>query len=299
MKRLIKRICCLLMVVLMPCVCIGLTACEDIKELEVKISVYDTEANAQKDLTLTVDLYRHLAPDTVDKILSYVEKGYYNDTLFFKDSFYTNAMLGDYKVVDGKIERNVADYVESIYGEFSANGTAIKGDWKNEEGSIGLWRDWQADGSYNTNSDAAFNSGKATWYIPSEAKTDYDGYFCVFGQIDLSEIGGENETNLNILQATLNNANYYETYAEYYTGEPTVKEDGTIDYSTLEYHMILADDYTELYDDEEKTIDGLKVFEAEGAEFASYNKRNVILPVAEVNGAITAIYAKVVSITVL
>lgn len=298
MKRFLKTICCVLIAVLMPCVCIGLTACEDIKELEVKISVFNTETEAQEELVLTVDLYRHLAPETVDKIVSYVEQGYYNDVLFHKDSFYTNIMLGDYKVVDGKIERNIADYVEPIYGEFSANGTAIKGEWKNAEGYIGLWRTWQADGNYDTNSDTGFNSGKATWFIPSEAKAEYDGYFCFFGKIDLSEVGGANETNLNILQATLNSANHYTTFAEYYTGEIAYNEDGSINYEGLEYHRILASEYNEKFDEEEKTIDGEKVFEAEGAQFACYNKRDVILPVALTDGKVTSVYAKIVTITV-
>ena len=75
-------------------------------------------------------------------------------------------------------------------------------------------------------------------------------------------------------------------------------EDGSINYEGLEYHRILASEFNDKYDEEEKTIDGVKVFEAEGAQFACYNKRDVILPVALTDGKVTSVYAKIVTITV-
>lgn len=298
MKRFIKTLCLLLTMVFAIGFTGTLTACEDIKQLEVNISVYNTENSQQVETTLTIDLYRHLAPDTVDKIIEYANKGYYNDTVFYKNAMYTNVLVGNYKVVDKELVRNQADYVTNVNGEFTANGLKMDGDFKFGEGMIGMWRDWQATGDYKNNNDAAFNSGSATWFITTETKADYDGYFCAFGKIE-TPVGSTNETAFRLLKSITSSSTNYTNFTIYYTGDVTVKEDGSIDYSTLTYHQMLTSEFNEKYNVDENTIDGEVVFEAEGLEFASYNKQTLQLPVAVAGNKITAVYAKIVSVNVV
>ena len=74
----------LLVLVMIIAACFGLTACEDIKTLEVKVSVYRTTESDYKEYVLPVDLYRHLAPRTVDAVIAAAEEGYYNDTIIYR-----------------------------------------------------------------------------------------------------------------------------------------------------------------------------------------------------------------------
>lgn len=298
MKRFIKTLCLLLTMVLSLGFVGTLTACEDIKQLEVNMSLYNTETNQQIETTLTVDLYRHLAPDTVDKIIEYAEKGYYNDTIFYKNVMYTNIMVGDYKVVDKELVRNQVDYTSTVNGEFIANGLKMDGEFKFTEGTIGLWRDWQATGDYKNNNDEAFNSGVATMFITAENKSDYDGYFCAFGKID-TPVGSTNETAFRTLKAITASSTHYVGFTTYYTGDVTINEDGSVDYSTLTYHQMLTSEFNEKYDDENKTIDGEVIFEAEDLQFISYNKQSLQLPVSVAGNKINAVYAKIVSVNVV
>lgn len=298
MKRFIKTLCLLLTMILSVGFVGTLTACEDIKQIEVNISVYNTENSQQVETTLTIDLYRHLAPDTVDKIIEYVNKGYYNDTVFYKNNMYTNIMVGNYKVVDKELVRNQADYVLPVNGEFIANGLKMDGDFSFTEGSIGLWRDWQATGDYKNNNDAAFNSGSATMFITSENKTEYDGYFCIFGKIE-TPVGSTNETAFRLLKAATASSTNYVNFTTYYTGDVTVKEDGSIDYSTLTYHQMLTSEFNDKYDEENNTINGEEIFEAEGVEFIGYNKQTLQMPVSVAGNKINAVYAKITTVTVV
>lgn len=298
MKRIFKTLCLLLTLVFTLGFTASLTACEDIKQIKVNISVFDIEKSQQVETSITVDLYRHLAPETVDAIISYVEKGYYNDTLFYKNNMYTNILFGDYKVVDKALVQNNADYVLPIDGEFVANGLKMDGEFKFTEGTIGLWRDWQASGDFKNNNNEAFNSGKGTLFIPTETKTEYNDYFCILGKIE-TEIGSDNEKAFRLLKAITSSGKHFVNFTTFYTGDVTVKEDGTIDYSGLTYHQMLTQDFNDRYNEDENTIDGLEVFKAEGSEFIKYNKQTLQLPVAVAGSTITTVYAKITTVTVL
>ena len=76
MKRFSKILVNILAAIMVVVSCSFLVACEDIKVLEVKVNVYNTTDKVMEEKTLTVDLYRHLAPTTVDTIAKYAEEGY-------------------------------------------------------------------------------------------------------------------------------------------------------------------------------------------------------------------------------
>ena len=283
MKRFIKTICLTLCIALLSVTCLSLAACEDIKKLEVKISVYDSSTNNQVEKTVTVELYRHLAGDTVDAILSYVKEGFYDGLPFYKtDDYSSQIMVGDYEY-DGTLKLHTADYIKNIDGEFEKAGVTGS-DLKNAEGYIGLWRTWAAEGSYKSNKDAAFNSGKATVYMPTGTLSGYDTYFCVFGMFDLEDEDISNTVSL--IKAALSNSDQTVSYTVYYTGD--YGEDG----STLVYHCDLTSDYEEKIEDEDFKD---SVFEAERSQFVSFNSRKITLPYNSVNNQITA---KIVSVKV-
>ena len=58
MKKILKKFTTFALAAAMLTACFGLAACEDLQTLEVKVSANGTE------YTMTVDLYRHLAPET-------------------------------------------------------------------------------------------------------------------------------------------------------------------------------------------------------------------------------------------
>ncbi len=271
MKRFTKILFNIIAIVMLVTTCIGLTACtEDIKQLEVTVSVYSTDDEAMVEKTLKVDLYRHLAPETVDHIIkNCVNKNYYDNAFFYKfDDSTTRIMMGDYVYENDAIVKN--DELPTVKGEFKQNGV-VGSNLLNKQGSICLWRDWtKNDNTYTTN--GAFNTGKGTWCMPTESMSDYNDYFCVFAQIDLDD--ETNSETWNAIKNVFTNTDYYEKYTVYYTGE----------YESLEFHC-------------EKTADlDLKdgdYFVAEGDEYVSYDKRDIRVPFVEVGGSkVLAAYIK-------
>lgn len=276
MKRLLKLVCCALSVFLLVATCFSLVACEDIKKAEVTVSVYDASSNKQVEKTVSVKLYRHLAPNTVDTIMEYAGKGYYDDLVFYKATSYsTQVLVGGVKFADGQVVNYTADYVKKIDGEFKAAGT-VGSNLLNENGALGLWRTWYENGNYNKNGDAAFNSGEATLYMPTSTKSDYDGYFCVFGELDLDD--EETSDAVSLVLNVLNNSAYTTSYTQYYTGE----------YGSLTYHCVPTDDFDS----------DTEVFEAKGDQFVSYNKTELKIPVAEIDGVANTVTAKIVKVTI-
>ena len=165
MKR-IKKLFVGLMAMIMTCVCtFSLAGCvEDIKKLELNIQVYDySTTNEMEDYTISIDLYRHLAPKTVDAIIEYVNDGYYNDAIFYKMDDYTKQiMVGDLLDKDG-IEQNAIK--PEIEGEFEAGGT-IGSNLTNKKGALGLWRSWyEVDGDYDNNNNATATKEDIITYI--------------------------------------------------------------------------------------------------------------------------------------
>lgn len=280
--RTLKKVFINLVAVMMAVMaCLSLTACEDIKTVELNIQVYDYADNgSMKDYTLTVDLYRHLAPETVDAIVDYVEDGYYNGKAFYKLTNYsTQIMLGD--LVDGG-DQTTVKVVETVMpelgkGEFERGGTTGS-NLVNKKGSIGLWRSWtNADGSYTTSS-TAMGSGRATWFIPTDTISAYDGYFCVFGQYDAEDT--ENKAVLDALTTAFTSGNYDE-YVVYYTGEYDANK-ANENYG-LTAHIVEKSDF------DSTAIEGLFKSEnvADKAGLICYDYYTVQLPV-NANGGVAA-----------
>lgn len=288
MKGFIKAICLTLSVAMLFITALSLAACEDIKKAEITVSVYDIENGKQVEKTFSVDLYRHLADDTVDALSSYAEKGYYDGLPFYKfaGSNTSQIMLGDIKLDGGAVKRQNADYVKNIDGEYKAAGV-VGSDLKNEEGALGLWRTWSASGAYNKNNDAANSSGKATVYMPTSAITGYDGYFCVFGKMDLEDT--DTKDAVALIKAVFGNSDYTTSYTMYYTGE--YGEQG----EKLVYNCILTSEYNEKLED-----DAFKdsIFKAEGDQFVSFNSQEITVPLATVGGVENTVTAKIVSVKV-
>lgn len=293
MKKFRRILINIVAVLMMAVCCFSFTACEDIKTLQVNLNVYNTTTQSMEEKTLTVDLYRHLAPNTVDAIVEYVNEGYYNDTFMYIDEENSSQiMLGDLKFTqDKKIVQNLdatGKLKNAINGDFEMNN--VKGsNLTNAEGSIGLWRDWYNKGTKYKTSDGARDSGRATWFLPTaDLSSNYDGWFCVFGQFDVSE-GSDSKAVWESIKTLLNDANNYETYSIYYTGEYT--NDASALNNGLTFNCVLSSDYSE--------VDESTVFEPEGKHYYGYAKHNVRVPMANKgNKQNKAVAVSISSITV-
>lgn len=260
MKRFFKKALCLIMSAIMLVACAGLSACEDIKTLEVKFTVDETGT----EYTLSVDLYRHLAPETCAVIEKRVAEGFYDGMYIYKDESYTKQiMLGDLKSVDGKV--TVVKSTETVKGEFEKGGTTGS-DLLAKKGYVGLWRDWNAgdnDGSQYKATNG-MDSGSATWFLPTEAITNYDGYFCIFAVIDTDDAA--NSSAFDAMTGIFDSD--YEDYVIYYTGEYDAEKDNC----GLTSHCVLESDFNKLTEEEKENV-----FTAEKNQSVAFNKRNVNL----------------------
>ena len=273
MKKLFKLAVNFMAVALMAVCSFGLAGCEDIKKLELSLSLYnysDSEFYAESDVKFSVDLYRHLAPKTVDAVVAHVNAGYYDNAIFYQDTSESSLIfVGDLKLENGELKQNlIGDKLPSeIYGEFESNGTTGS-NLVSEKGSIGIWRSYyEQDGSYTTSSDAR-DSGRATWYLPTATKSAFNGYFCVFAKFDTADTA--NAKAISALTSIFANSDYYTEYVIYYTG----------DYDNLQFHAMTKSDYDALEEEPE-------VFEAEGKELVCFNKKTVKIPNV-VSGEISA-----------
>ncbi len=277
MKRFNKVLTSIIAFVMLFTMCFSLTGCiEDIKKVELTIAVYDYENNQmyeESDVTLTLELYRHLAPNTVDAIMGYIEDGYYDNAVFYKmEGRDSQLMVGDLKLNGSVIEQNAIK--PAIDGEFEKGGTTGS-NLTNKKGAVGLWRTWNAyDGSYTTSTST--DTGRATWFMPTETISSYDTWFCVFAQIDMNDTSNSNAITA-IINAFGSDGNY-EEYEIYYTGEYDAEK--VDENHGLKFNIVPEDEF------DENAIPDL--FEAEGAEYVCYNHYTVKIPVTEAGGTVAA-----------
>ncbi len=292
MKKIFKIAVSFMAIAIMTVATFGLAACEDIKKLEISLSVYDYSSNdfyAEGDVHFSVDLYRHLAPKTVDKVLEHVKAGYYDNAFFYQETGYSSQiMIGDLKFDEnGNIVQNLIDckLPSEIYGEFEAGGT--KGsNLVSTKGSIGIWRSYyEADGSYTVSSDAR-DSGRATWYIPTSEIAGYNGYFCIFAQYDASDLS--NAKAISAISSILS-SNSTE-YVIYYTGEYDAQKPNE-NYG-LTFHVVTKEKFDQDYVESDKTIYGEKLFEAKGQQLVCFNKKTIKVPTM-VSGSAAAKISKI------
>ncbi len=264
-----KKIIITMMSLLMTFICtISFMGCDkDIRDVEVKVSIYNFSNNSYENYSLDIELYGHLAPKTVSQITKLIKGGYYNDTVFYMmKSYESQIMLGDLKYdpnsEDPTIIANHGFYLNdekpTIKGEFKYGGTTGS-NLKNKVGSIGLWRTWtKQDTNYNDGS-TGMNTGSATWFIPTASLSAYDDYFCVFAQYDYDD---DNKETIDELKNIFSNASRYQEFVIYYTGE----------YDNLTFHCAKADEF---FPDE---ITDLFVAEENSAQLVCYNYYTIKVP---------------------
>ncbi len=262
----LKRLFITMTAFIIACVCmLGLMACskEDIVKAKFNIEIYNYTDSEMDSFTLDVDLYRHLAPKTVNAISKYIKDGYYDNTVFYKlDEHSKQFMIGDLKY-DPELQENEGFYLNeempTVEGEFKHGGTTGS-NLKHNNGTVGLWRTWAAqDVSYNMGRTGT-DSGRATLFMPTARMQAYDDYFCVFGVYDVEDT--ENKKTVLALTSTFSNENYKE-FVIYYTREA----DGS-----LAFHCVNADNFFK--DD----IENLYEAKAGSAELACYNYYTIQVP---------------------
>lgn len=264
-KRILVNI---VAVIMLVATCMSLTACKDVRTMELKLKVYDYANKNFQEITMTVDLYAHLAPKTVDAIEGYVKDGYYNNTIFYElEGFGSQVMLGDLVEKDGAIAQN-AIKPELGVGEFAAGGVPGS-NLTSSKGSIGLWRNWTAyDNTYKvTNS---LGSGRATWYMPTATSeiAAYKDWFCVFAQIDLTNT--DNSKAMDLIVKAFDSSDDIKEYEIYYTGEydaEKVNENYGLKFNYMSEVLFSEDDIEDL-------------FKAEGAQYTAYNHQTIRVPLA-------------------
>ncbi len=239
---------------------ICMISCNKIKTVEVSVQVYDyTQAKflAEDDVNFEIELFRQLAPKTVDAIVSHIESGFYDDTFFYvdKDTSYSALFVGDLKFDEnGNIVQNLIDgkLPSEIYGEFESNGVTGN-NLGVTKGIVGLYRSYYVNDLNFDVSSQARNSGRATLFMPQEtAFSSYVGHFCMFGRYDTEE-GNANKA-LSAVMDVLTTTGSYDAYMIYYTGEYDASK---VDENYgLEFHCILESEFEELEESDYFTPSG-------------------------------------------
>jgi len=280
MKKLGKVLASVLAVVMLIVCSLSFTACEDLKKLEIKMNVYDTTGKAYQEETLSLDLYRHLAPETVDAVINAVKDDYYDGTFFYQytsqidlvsimgrtDAYnsYVAAMsnqimIGDLKYVDGEIVKNDKQ-VPTVKGEFKSNGL-VGNNITSAKGTVGLWRSWYESGDDYRSTSKSSDSGRATLYMPTAGEINgYTNYFCAFGKFDIKNT--DVEKLFDSINAFFSNSDLSEKFVIYYTGEYSEQGDD----NGLTFHCVPTTEFAKLSQTEKDEI-----FVAEGDQLVCYS----------------------------
>ncbi len=256
MKKLLRLFVNLMAVIMLSVACFSLVGCGgDVVKVELQLEIYnyaDSTTYDKEDTKLTIELYRHLAPDTVNAIIGYIQDGYYDNAIFY--GYESNKiMVGDLKMNDaGDIYQN--ELMPTVDGEFEAG--SVKGsDLKVKEGSIALWRTWYECDSYSITKNQ--DTGRATWFMPTTELSSYQDYFCVFAVIDLENEA--NNTTWEYIKTAINDNS--ESYQVYYTGE--YNSDDSVLNNGLTFNC------------EQEVPDNVTPFAPEGDQFVCYKQHQI------------------------
>lgn len=286
MKRFFKTLVNFVATIMLVVACLSFAGCgEDITTVSLNLNLYDYsdgEYYQAEDVEMSIDFYGHLAPKTVDKMLSYLKDGYYDGALLYRIEGYKQIMMGDLVLSGGATEivtgedgsTNIVqnDIKPQLDGEFEAGGT-VGSDLVNSKGYVGLWRTWKKVGSNNSgnnkfNVSGGLNTGRATWYMPTATDSTYNGFFCVFGVMDMDD---ESTTEAfaaieDIFAAQKN----YTQYVIYFTGE---YDENKVDQNHgLTYHCVTKEYFDSLSSDE---VEELGIFEAKIGQLECYNQYTI------------------------
>lgn len=269
MKRLFKILVNVLAIALLSVFALSLTACNDISKVEVKLQIYNNnEAKFYDvgDVTMNIELYGHLAPNTVKAIKGYIAEGYYDNAIIYQnlESNTYQYMFGELKIDEnGNIVQNKRK--SEIKGEFTSNGVK-NSEISPNEGAIGLWRSYYTkDLTYKTSSNAR-NSGRAELFAPTASNSSLEGYFCIFAKFDIND--SSNSKAVSALDAIFEDSDNYTEYVIYYTGEYNTDE--ALNNYGLTFNIVKAVDFNEY------EVEGL--FKAEGSQLEQYNVRKIKVP---------------------
>ncbi len=319
MKKFITKL--LVLVTAVVCCC-SFAACkttEPTSVATVKVTVYKG-AGASEEVTLKFDLYKKLAPKSVEKITAAANSGYYDNMFFYEaatkagSSFTGVKAFGEVKYVNGKVTLTGADEngeivvdnqdVENnryIPGEF-ANGGTVGSDKEAKIGSVLVWH-WGEANESGTLSQSQFNTGY-------ENTSDFGMLMIptVSGQFKDTENGSTTVTVAGdvqddykdalrlILGLTVDSESYdnydsenMETYHIFYSLETAA--DGI---KTLVKKLLTADEYEDLtQEDLDKIYNPLdKDMVIAGYDYSKYQERTVKAPKYEYRIVINSVTVK-------
>ena len=113
--------------------------------------------------TIKLELYPHIAPNTVNNFISLANSGFYDGLTFHR-------VIKDFMIQGGDPNGNgTGGSKENIKGEFSANG--VKNTISHTRGTISMARS------------SAYNSASSQFFIMHEDNTGLDGLYAAFGKV--------------------------------------------------------------------------------------------------------------------
>lgn len=269
MKRILKFIVNLMAIALFSMCAFSFSACNDITTVKVEFSIYNNSAEhfySKEDVTMSVDLYGHLAPKTVKAIKGYIKDGYFDNAFIYQlvDDYEYQYMFGDLEYnYKGEIVQKAIK--PTLPGEFYSNGV-YGNDIQPQAGSIGLWRSYyESDMVFNVSSEAR-NSGRSTLFMPTESNNTLNGYVCMFAKYDTE--AETSKTVMSALDAIFSNSEYFDDYVIYYTGEYDASKPN--ENHGLTFNCVLSSEW------DENEVENL--FEPEGLQYASYARHIIRVP---------------------
>lgn len=120
------------------------------------------------DRIINLELYKDMAPITVENFLKLVDQAYYDGVIFHRIIANFMIQTGGYYIEDNALKEK--DRVEPIYGEFASNGFS-QNTLKHEFGVISMAR---------TNIP---NSATSQFFICSATSPHLDGQYAAFGKV--------------------------------------------------------------------------------------------------------------------
>lgn len=130
--------------------------------------------------TVKIELYPHMAPNTVRNFIKLINEGYYNGLTFHRVE--ESLIQGGDKAGTGS---GTTEY--TIEGEFTENGYK-ENTLSFERGTLGLARQDYSMMYYYTGNTSyltqGYNSGCTQFFITADdCSESFDGYYCAFGKV--------------------------------------------------------------------------------------------------------------------
>ncbi len=150
---------------IVTCLFISLSSCRSKFDKTDTANIY-VQIVLSNNKKINLRLYRSKAPITVDNFIELAESGYYDNTIFHRINS-SCVQGGGYEMKKGNITGK--DKIESIKGEFSANGWK-KNDLKHELDVISMART------------SDMNSATSQFFFCAKSVPGWDGEYAAFGK---------------------------------------------------------------------------------------------------------------------